>query len=908
MARADRRDVETELEVPIAARPARSRTGAMLTAIPTGGSPAGGSSPVFVGRAAELERLRRGLADVPFAVIVGLAGVGKSALAQRFADGWRGPVARHHVSVGMAVTSLLDDLRRGLALPGEPTVEMRTDLERVTALAARMDRGAALAIIEDADRLPDVAWLAALDVLASLLRRGRVIATCRARLHERAGGPERVEVILDGLDAGAAAELWARLDDLHGARGGFEEAWQRTRGNPFHLRRAHAGDLDGDPASPTVAALEPAERRLALALALVGMPLPRELAVELVAGDPLAAGPLAAERAIRGLAARLVVDTTARGELVVHDLLGGRLIAAASREETIAAHRAIGSLDGAGLGLIAGTRLRVRHLAAAGMARPARDLLLARAAELVRSGGAGELLRGLDLVTSEADAEARLARARAMARMLDFGRALDEVMALGPDRDGAGDSLRATFAHLALLTLGLDVAGRVSRAGLASPTAPPELRVRFAVVHLLTSTYRGDGDAARAAIDRAAAGLASPLMRGYAGFARAFSLWLEERDGEAEQAMRAAWPLFRDRLGFRASVLAPAFMVTVLARVGKIADAAAALAEAERSLARFNDPLMTLSLRAMRATLLESQGDFAAARDEAAAAEDGFAGAGHRIGALWSRLVRARASLACGQLRAGRRLLDQVTREAAAAGAALMVRLAARAGRADPWVALTGPPPPDSSRPGEARRDRVLAVLRSLGAGQVAVARGYLAALDRAAVDPLEAALLAVADRALDLGDPAGADRAGTDDPRVHRACEAAARAGADPELVPTIAAWLDQRAAARAAGQVRRVVVDRRADEIRVGDLTIDLARRPALRRLFYALLEAPGRGHDRTALARAIWAIDYRPSVHDGALWVNVKRLRALVARAGLQIVSHDDGVGLRVEPGCELQTTGP
>jgi hypothetical protein len=42
----------------------------------------------------------------------------------------------------------------------------------------------------------------------------------------------------------------------------------------------------------------------------------------------------------------------------------------------------------------------------------------------------------------------------------------------------------------------------------------------------------------------------------------------------------------------------------------------------------------------------------------------------------------------------------------------------------------------------------------------------------------------------------------------------------------------------------------------------------------------------------------------VHDGALWVNVKRLRALLAPTGLHVASDDEGVRVFVEPGCELQ----
>ena len=232
-------------------------------------------------------------------------------------------------------------------------------------------------------------------------------------------------------------------------------------------------------------------------------------------------------------------------------------------------------------------------------------------------------------------------------------------------------------------------------------------------------------------------------------------------------------------------------MVSVLARAGKMSDAAAALREAESALARFDNLLLRESLRGLRTTVLESQGDFAAARDEAAAVQDAFARAGQLIAALWMKLVRGRVTLYCGQAVAGRRLLDEVAREAERAGASLMVELAARAGRADPWTAITGSAPLESSRSGEQRRNRVVAVLRAIAAGHVAVARGYLAAVNREAVDPLERALLRVAHWALAGGAATGADVDDVDAEPVRLACEQAARAGADPELVPSIAAWL---------------------------------------------------------------------------------------------------------------------
>jgi hypothetical protein len=878
-----------ERRMPISSRPFRDsvrddRSAAQLIV------PSSVGSPVFVGRAEELGRAERGLRELGLVTIIGLAGVGKSALAQRIASAWSGPVCRHHMRASQSAAELLDDLRRSCAGDAGQTPELRTDGERMADAAQRLDRSGSMALLEDIDRLGD----AAPDLLTALtasLGRARVVVTSRTRIYS-AAGPERVEIVLGGLEAGAARELWARLDDLYGARAGFEQALERTGGNPFFLRRAHEGNLADDPVGATVAALDAGERRIALALALVGMPMARDVASRLLPGR-------AGRAAIEGLIAKLVVDSTWCGDLVIHDLLGDGLRAAAAPDELAAAHRAlVDALEHEPLDLVAGTRLRVRHMAGAGLGRRARDLLLVRARELVRAGAAGELLRGLDLVTTEDDVEARLARARARARMLDFGGAYDELLALGAERPDASDHLRATFAHLALLTLRLDVAERVSRAALLSPTIMPELRGRLAPVYVLTMTYKGLGRAAREQMEQCAEELPTPMQRGYAAVVRAFSFWLEEQDAEAEQTMLAPWPVLRSSLGFRASILAPSFMVSVLGRAGKTSDAAAALAEAETALARFDDPLMRVSLRALRTTLLESQGDFTAARDEAAAVEDALARAGHRLAVLWIRLMRGRLMLYCGQVRAGRRLLDEVAQEAAAAGAVLIVRLAARAGRADPWSAVTSPCQTESTRPGDQRRDRVTALLRTLGAGQCSVARGYLAAIDRDAIDPLERALVALAECVLDGDGPEGLDEVS-----LVAVFEEAGRAGADPELLPALAGWLRERLAARPKVPARVVVVDRHSDTVRSESVVVQLGRRPALRRLLYAMLEAPGRPHQRAALARAIWSVHYRAQ-HDGALWVNVRRLRALLAPTGIQVATDEEGVRLCLEPGCELQ----
>jgi hypothetical protein len=82
-------------------------------------------------------------------------------------------------------------------------------------------------------------------------------------------------------------------------------------------------------------------------------------------------------------------------------------------------------------------------------------------------------------------------------------------------------------------------------------------------------------------------------------------------------------------------------------------------------------------------------------------------------------------------------------------------------------------------------------------------------------------------------------------------------------------------------------LVLDARAHELRYGGGSISLERRPALRRLLYALAEHRSA---KAALAERLYGRAYKPSTHDNALWMNVMRLRKLIEPAGLRIEASD------------------
>ena len=845
------------------------------------------ASSLVIGRDAELARLESGLRLVPCAVILGLPGVGKSALARQLAVSWSQPVRVHHASEGGSLAGLVDDLRRELGIGAARPLSSEPD--QFADLADQLDRGAHLWLIEDADRIEGVERL--LTALSGL-RRARVVVTARGRIFAADRDPDRVEMVLDGLAEPAARKLWQHLDALYGPAPEFEAAYRHSAGNPFQLRQAHAGVLDrDDPAAAAIATLPREPRQLALALALAAEPVHRSVLVELLPGAR-------AGEALRVLLRRLIVEPAGDGRFAVHDLLRGALLRDADAATVQATHgRLAAALEHAPLDAVVRVRERARHLLGAQQRGAACALVLASAQELIRAGAAAELLRCLDAVGYAHDADVQFARARTLVRMLDLHRAYDQMIALGADGRAASDDMRATLAHVAMLTGRLELAARVSQAALTSRSLTPTLRVRLSTVQVLTRTAMGDGEEARAAICDAASG-APELVRAYLEFTRAFSLWLEERDADAEQVMRGAWALCRGVLSFRARVLAPLFFASVLARTGHLSESGQVLAEFESDVADFDDPLVQVSQRMIRATLLECHGAFDDALQLVAQVEATYRQAGLVLGTLWARLYRGRLLLFTGRVRAGRTCLEELARNAAAIGARLLVRLARDATRADPQhaLALGGGP---SARPGEVRRHDVIAAIQAVIEGRLEIARGYVVALEvEGKLDPLSAALLGVVRAAL----AAHGDRARLYDEALTRA----AAAGADPELIPAIAARVGQ--GPDGTGGDVQIVIDTAHHEVRCEDRVIALSRRPSVRRLLYTLAADLGRAHDKESLTRGIWNASYRPSRHDGALWVNVKRLRELLQGTGLRVDSGDDGYRLRVDEGYVVRTTGP
>jgi hypothetical protein len=114
------------------------------------------------------------------------------------------------------------------------------------------------------------------------------------------------------------------------------------------------------------------------------------------------------------------------------------------------------------------------------------------------------------------------------------------------------------------------------------------------------------------------------------------------------------------------------------------------------------------------------------------------------------------------------------------------------------------------------------------------------------------------------------------------------------------------------AAADGLEVIVDTAAHEVRWGEITISLSRRPVMRRLLYELASAEhGWYAPKRALVRAVWNVGYHPLRHDNVLRVTIHHLRALLEQAQIRIemVERAGCAGYRLvpPPRSALRVTG-
>ncbi|MFO0602678.1 MAG: tetratricopeptide repeat protein [Polyangiales bacterium] len=225
--------------------------------------------PIFRGRAVALGALHDAFAQGERVVtVLGAAGMGKTALARRFAFGspqqfasalGEGtPVAWCDCALAHTEESLLHAIAAGLGAPTGPSPYAASvpPLERVAdALSLR---GSALLVLDHL--AAPAAARAAVNHLHARCRELRVLATARAA----AGFDAEVTVPLEGVTAAEAADLWAAFEGPRGPSALVESVAARLGGNPLALelfarldlrealdRRAEAlGARPGAPALP----------------------------------------------------------------------------------------------------------------------------------------------------------------------------------------------------------------------------------------------------------------------------------------------------------------------------------------------------------------------------------------------------------------------------------------------------------------------------------------------------------------------------------------------------------------------------------------------------------------------------------------------------------------------------------
>lgn len=858
----------------------------------------------FVGRDAERERLRTLLPSARAALICGVAGVGKTALATVIAAEWPGPVVFRRLDRGVSCADLGDDLRCQL---GAPAAEL--------SIAGAIDPAGALWVLDDLHLLAPAEQRALLE-LAAQLRHARLLATSRELLQLRPGDPDVLQLKLDRLDEPHGRQLWAHLDELYGPASGFEWAWARARGNPLLLRQVRVAPLDDEhPLQATWDALSDDERRLAGALAIAHTRLPVDAICGLLPDDR-------ARGALRGLSARLVVDVDLDRGCTIHELfreLALTRLDPAARAGLCAA--VAGELRRSALDPVT-TREVSRLLDAAGEPDAAAAYLLSHSTALIRRGAAAELLAGLDAIpVASRTADVHIARARARVRRLELRVARDDLErlrntpgasperntpAVSLDRDLAGANLDLELARGQVAVL----LGRTREAEQAlvealDRPASPALHTRTRVALAVLRCYQGRGDEARALIDAGEPGPHHPLVLAQLAIGHAICSWIDERHREtADSARRALELVPGDEPGLRAGIVARGLLAGAVAQQGSFDEAERLVQLAEQSLSVDSDLRVRADLRGIAATIAFAAGRRGEARAGLEAVQRTFERAGYLPALGWSFAWLGRVLLSLGQRRAGLAQLVEARAIADATGLAAIAHTVARSHAEDvaspAWLAR--PPCADPARPVERVRANLSAAIRAASIGDAQRMQHLLAraappgdgddwALDRALAE-LAGAVLARA-----LGDPGGARQ------RLATATAIAADAGADPDLVPAVFAMVDRvridgaatptAAASRPAAAADPVdlIVDTCEHALHAGRRTVSLEKHPRLRAALYAFAAAPAYTLAKEALVHAIWGVAYDPLAHDRSLKANMHRLRRLLESTGIRLV-HDGG----------------
>jgi len=532
----------------------------------------------FVGREEELAALRAWLASpAPLALVLGVPGIGKTALAARAASDWPGPVWYRKVygfDDARTFASALGDFLHRIERP-----RLRSylssggfDGDGLSAIL-REDLSGVLVVADDVHASMEAAGFLRLAVDAG--GSGKLLVTARERPDVLAGGRRDgpVEVVLGGLDPAASRALASRL--LPGDPERIDRIVAAGRGHPIALHVLAAVDPPAGPAGAErlledaiLEGLDPSLERAAVSLAVLRAPI----------GRPADLGVSAT--GVRGLAGRGLL-ARGPGGIALHDLVKDVLLPRTSAPVLRRAHAAASRAA-----LRQGDPIEAAwHATASGRPRRARDILVAARGELLDSPRVGELTRlllGLPRTSA-----ARLLLAEGMDRL---GRGDESRALLRGIVEGPGHPRRAE----ALLLLGriesrrnaLAEAQRVLREAITAaersslPGIEGKARRILAVVH----RKLGDYDAATEELGRAIPLLERARERREGVSARLDGAVIRLLRGEVQDAATELEGLLEDpAAGPREGAAIRSNLAIAWVRMGRPAEAAALFEESARA-------------------------------------------------------------------------------------------------------------------------------------------------------------------------------------------------------------------------------------------------------------------------------------------------------------------------------------
>ncbi|MCG8423242.1 MAG: winged helix-turn-helix domain-containing protein [Proteobacteria bacterium] len=577
------------------------------------------SPPPFVGRGEEITALFNALQEAAAAVVRGPAGAGKTRLAdellKRSATGeaFSTAVQVRCEPGDRAVTVLARTERSMKLLPGSLAQVLRDEPR--------------LVVVDDIHLLDDTEALRALSALVQTMEksraRGRIVLSSRDEVPLRRDLSPFV-LDLGGLDEAAARQLWHYLEETYGPTPQLtcDRALTLTRGMPLLLRREYARAVFG-PKAWNVEDMADNGRRVLEAMAVLRLPA-TATAIVAVAGfssgaDPQADSPVQAApssvesehgrgdrwggmpAAIVALVSHQLVDPLDDGRFALHEVIRERVLptmaASVRRAVEERATDLVASLgrgrpeagkpawQDSALGWLSPVeRLReeVRHLLAAGEVAQARARILASHGDIaVKSSGGGELIGLIDAVRaarSTDEPELDAVQASIAARHGQVAEALEICQGSGPG--GSFDGVdRAAVSYRCG-----DVAGaqRQLEGLLADDDA--NVRCRAAVLKAEIELSCGNPDTAESlaqgafARDRASV---AETVRARLHMALAA---VEEHAGRISAARTAlSRAAGSGHLDPDLVALIETRRSACLAREGRVSEAEAALAEAERT-------------------------------------------------------------------------------------------------------------------------------------------------------------------------------------------------------------------------------------------------------------------------------------------------------------------------------------